>query len=648
MEEKGNDIEEKEQEFTPYIHHSEKIKELSFTSIITGILTAVVFGAANAYLGLRVGLTVTASIPAAVIAIGVMKAMKRKNSILESNIIETVGATGEAIAAGAVFTMPAFFMWAEAFKTPEISVLEMFLIALSGGVLGILFSIPLRKTLTVKEHKTLPFPEGLACCKVLLAGEKEGGGSLKVFAGIGIAAIIRFAESGINLISETISLKITQLQTEFKIDVEPSLISVGYICGFRISSYLFAGGILGWLALIPAVVYLGVEAVIYPGTVPIAEMYREGGPDAIWSNYIRYIGAGTVAMGAFISLAKNLPMIIRTFVKSVQNLKDTEEGEKIRTNTDLARPFILLGILAALIVIVFAPSIPVGIAGAFIILVFGFFFSVVSSRMTGIVGSSNNPISGTVIATLLITALILKASGSAGFSAMFGAMAIGTIVAVMTTIAGGFTQDLKTGFLLGTTPKAQEIGALIGVVAASAAIGGILFLLNDAWGFGSPSIPAPQATLMKMVVEGVINGNLPWALVIIGALIAVTVEILGIPSLPFSIGLYLPLNFTTAIMLGGLLRLWHEKRKRPSEEAREAGISSGILCCSGMIAGGGLTGILLAVLAVIPLGAQTLGTYLGTSGSAFSIGSAGSIIAAIVMFVFISVMSRKREIKDEK
>jgi len=632
--------EENGQEFTPYIHPSRKLKEISFTSLVMGILLAAIFCAANTYLGLRVGMTVSASIPTAVIAIGVMRAIKRKDSILESNMIQTIGSVGEAIAAGAIFTLPVFFIWEETFSH-EIPVLGMFLIAISGGVLGILFMIPLRKTHVVKDHNTLPYPEGTACSKVLLAGEEKTTGARKLFVGMGVAAVIRFMEGGLNLITDTISIKITQLRTEFNIAVEPALISVGYICGFRVSSYLFAGGIFAWLALIPAVVILGVEAVIFPGTNTVAEIYQTGGASAIWSDYIRYIGAGAVAIGGFFSLAKNARAILAAFVKSMRGIKETEPEEKTRANADIWRPLILLGIIAAVVMIAFCKSIPVDIIGTALIVVFGFFFAAVSSRMAGLVGTSHTPISGMTIGTLLISTLILKASGHTGLSAMLGAISIGSIVCITSAVAGDTSQNLKTGFLLGATPRSQQIGQLIGVAASAAVVCCTLFLLDRAWGFGSPKVPAPQATMMQMIVEGVIGNKIPWTLVAIGAFIAVVVEILGKQSLPFAIGLYLPLNLSAGMMLGGALRLWHDKRKRPSKEVREADISTGILRCSGLIAGEGIIGILLAVLAVIPLGKQNALSYLESFGDTFTFGIAGSVIACIGIFYFISKQTKR-------
>jgi len=632
-------MEEKKQGegFAPNAGYSRKPRELTVTSVAAGALLAVVFGAANAYIGLRAGLTVTASIPAAVIAMGLMRAIRRKDGILESNMIQTIGSAGESLAAGAIFTMPAFFLWADAFKVPGFSALQMTLIALSGGILGVLFMIPLRRTLIVNEHKTLPYPEGTACAKVLLAGEGEGGGVRKVFLGMGAAALIKFLSDGVKLIPGEITIKIAQIRSEFSASIEPALISVGYICGYRIASYMFAGGILGWFALIPAVALLGADAVIFPGKVTVTELYNAGGAGAIWSNYIRYIGAGAVAAGGFISLAKNLPVIAGAFVKSARGLKDAEGGnggeKKKRTETDIGRPVILGGILASVILIAASPAIPVSIMGAALIVILGFFFTAVSSRMVGLVGSSNNPVSGMAIATLLISTLILKASGHTGLGAMFGAISIGSIICVITAIAGDTSQDLKTGFLLGATPKAQQTGEIIGVAVSAAVIGGVLFLLDTAWGFGSEQIPAPQATLMKMIVEGVMDGSLPWTLVIIGVSIAVMAEVLGIPALPFAIGLYLPLSTSAGIMLGGLLRLGQDRRKwaggaAGGEAAREAGISSGILCCSGMIAGEGLTGILLAALAVF--------RPEGFPGAPFNLGNAGGVLAGAAVFLFIS------------
>ena len=597
--------------FKPYIPAEKVTPEITVTSIIMGIILAVVFGAANAYLGLRVGMTVSASIPAAVIAMGVIRVIMKKNSILESNIVQTIGSAGESVAAGAIFTLPALFMWAaesDSFSSPKF--IEITLIAFIGGLLGVFFMIPLRNALIVKEHGTLPYPEGTACAEVLLAGEKGGANASTVFAGMGFAALFKFIVDGIKAVPGEINLAFSKFfkgyNGEIGTQVYPALVSVGFICGPRISSYMFAGGVLSWMVLIPIITLFGAEAIIYPGTKTIAEIFAKGGAGDIWGSYIRYIGAGALAAGGIISLVKSLPLIVRTFRDALKGMSASGTSGNERTARNISFKVVIAAIVVLTLLIWLIPAVPVSLLGAVIIVVFGFFFATVSSRMVGLVGSSNNPVSGMAIATLLVSTLLLKATGDVGTHGMTAAIAIGSIICIVAAIAGDTSQDLKTGYLLGSTPKKQQIGEIIGVIASALAIGGTLYLLNSAWPFGvSDELSAPQATLMKMIVEGVMEGNLPWALVFTGVFLAVVVEIIGIPFLPFAIGVYLPVQLNACIMVGGLIRLFIEKKKMAAEKREEA-ITGGTLFCSGMIAGEGLVGILLAVLAIIPFGKSTL------------------------------------------
>ena len=583
--------------YTPYIPAEKVIPEITVTSIIIGIILAVVFGAANAYLGLRVGLTVSASIPAAVIAMGVIRVIMRKNSILESNIVQTTGSAGESLAAGAIFTLPALFLWASEGVMDKPSILEITLIALIGGLLGVFFMVPLRNALIVREHGVLPYPEGTACAEVLLAGEEGGANASTVFAGMGFAAIFKFIIDGLKAVPGEITFAVKGYAGAIGTQIYPAVMSVGYICGPRISSYMFAGGVLSWLVLIPLIVLFGSEVVMYPGTETIGAIYAADGASGIWSSYIRYIGAGALAAGGIISLIKSLPLIIRTFSDAVKSMSQKGVVSNARTAQDINFKVVLVIIAALTLLVWLVPAIPVSLLGAVIVVVFGFFFATVSSRMVGLVGSSNNPVSGMAIATLLIATLILKLTGQSGAAGMHAAIAIGSIICIVAAISGDTSQDLKTGFLLGATPKKQQYGEVIGVIAAARAIGGTLYLLDMAWGFGSAELAAPQATLMKMIIEGVMQGNLPWALVFTGVFIAVVVEVVGIPVLPFAIGVYLPVHLNACIMIGGLVRLVLDKLKRNEEEKKKI-VNDGILFCSGMIAGEGLVGILLALFAV--------------------------------------------------
>ena len=605
---------EKNNEFKPYIPAEKVTPELTLTSIAMGIFLAVVFGAANAYLGLRVGMTVSASIPAAVMAMGVIRILMRKNSILESNVVQTIGSAGESVAAGAIFTLPALFLWAAEGVMEKPDIVEITLIALIGGVLGILFMVPLRNALIVKEHGILPYPEGQACAEVLLAGEEGGANATTVFAGMGISAIFKFIIDGLKAVPSEISLKFNGFAGEIGTQIYPAVMSVGYICGPKIASYMFAGGVVSWMVLIPLIVLFGGDNILYPGTQSIADIYAASGASGIWSSYIRYIGAGALAAGGIISLLKSLPLIIRTFGDAVKSMKGgIGSDSSLRTAQDLNMKFIFIAIAVLILAIWLLPAIPVTLLGAIVVVIFGFFFATVSSRMVGLVGSSNNPVSGMSIATLLIATLILKITGDVGAHGMQGAIAIGSIICIVAAISGDTSQDLKTGYLLGATPKKQQIGELIGVTAAALAIGGVLYLLDSAWGFGSEELGAPQAMLMKMIIEGVMEGNLPWGLVFTGVSLALVIELLGIPVLPFAIGVYLPVQLNACIMVGGVIRLLFDRMKKEEKE-KEAIITDGILYCSGMIAGEGLVGILLAIFAVFGIDtALNLGLSAGVA-----------------------------------
>ena len=631
--------------FKPYIPAEKVTPEITVTSIVMGIILAVVFGAANAYLGLRVGMTVSASIPAAVIAMGVIRIIMRRNSILESNVVQTIGSAGESLAAGAIFTLPALFLWAAEGKMDKPDLVEITLIALIGGLLGVFFMIPLRNALIVKEHGVLPYPEGTACAEVLLAGEKGGANAGTVFAGMGFAALFKFIIDGLKLVSGEISFRVKGFAGEIGTQIYPAVMSVGYICGARISSYMFAGGIVSWLVLIPMIVLFGSELTLYPGTAPIGELFAEGGAGAIWSTYIRYIGAGALAAGGIISLVKSLPLIVKTFTGALKSMKGAGTTSTERTARDINLKIVIIAILVLTLLIWLIPAIPVSLLGAFIIVIFGFFFATVSSRMVGLVGSSNNPVSGMAIATLLIATLILKVTGADGVDGMCSAIAIGSIICIVSAIAGDTSQDLKTGYILGATPRKQQTGELIGVIASALAIGGTLYLLDSAWGFGSDELGAPQATLMKLIVEGVMGGDLPWVLVFIGVFIAVAVELIGIPVLPFAIGVYLPVQLNACIMVGGLIRLALDKIKGKKAEHKEEIVNDGILFCSGMIAGEGLVGIVLALLAVFGVDkALNLSEKLGIPASVSDLGGL-LLFALIVLTVLKFTVWKKRDKK---
>ena len=629
----------KNTEFKPYIPAEKVTPELTVTSVIMGCILAVIFGAANAYLGLRVGMTVSASIPAAVISMGVIRVILRRNSILESNMVQTIGSAGESLAAGAIFTMPALFLWAEEGLSDKPGIVEITLIALCGGILGVLFMVPLRNALIVKEHATLLYPEGTACADVLLAGEEGGANASTVFSGMGLAAIFKFVVDGLKLLPADVSAAFKSFKGEIGMEVYPALLGVGYIVGPKIASYMFTGSLIGWMVIIPLICLFGPDTWMYPAAegTTIAQLYANGGAAAIWSTYVKYIGAGAIATGGIISLIKSLPLIVTTFRDSMKSMKGSKNTSTERTAQDLPMQFILLGIVAMVFIIWIVPAIPVTLLGAFIIVVFGFFFATVSSRMVGLVGSSNNPVSGMAIATLLIATFAIKSSGKTGIDGMTAAIAVGSVICIIAAIAGDTSQDLKTGYLLGATPKKQQMGEMLGVVVSGLAIGGVLYLLNAAWGYGTAEIPAPQAQLMKMIVEGIMGGNLPWGLVFVGVFLAICLEILRIPVMPFAIGLYLPIYLNATIMIGGIVRGLLDRRKGVDEKTKTAQATDGTLYCAGMIAGEGLVGILLAIFAVV-------GISLDMSG-VVSLGNIGGVVLMSIMILSLLKFSIWRKKK---
>ena len=552
-------------------------RELTATSIIIGSLLAIVFGAANAYLGLRVGLTVSASIPAAVMSMGVMRFLLRRDSMLENNMSQTIGSAGESLAAGAIFTMPAIYLWADEGVCLPPGFLTLTVIALAGGVLGALFMIPLRRQLIVDEDKTLVYPEGRACAEVIKAGSKGAQHASTVFYGVGFAIALKLVTDFFKWIPSVLSLPVRWIRGELGFELSPALAGVGFIVGPKISALLFSGSFLGWMVLIPLFCCCSDGA---------AAAYANGGATAVWKEYIRFVGAGAIAAGGFFSLAKSLPMFVKTFRDSMKKRGGERDGG------DISMKKVVVGIACVVVILWLLPVVPVGLGGALLVALFGFFFSAVSARMVGIVGASNNPVSGMTIATLVIATLVLKTCGMVGAAGMVGAISIGSLVCITASMAGDTAQDLKTGYLLGATPWKQQIGIMIGSAASALAIAGVLLLLHKAWGFGGQEIPAPQATLMKVIVEGIMGGTLPWGLLGIGVGIALVLIICRVPVMSFAIGLYLPIGLNTTIFAGGLLRYFLDRRQSKATDG-------GILLSAGLIAGEGLCGVLLAILTLV-------------------------------------------------
>lgn len=576
--------------YRPYIPAGQSIAEFTVRSVVIGVLIGIVFGAANAYLGLLVGLTVSASIPAAIIGVAVGRGIIGRTTVLENNMVQTIGSAGESLAAGVVFTVPALIVLG---LMPELS--KIFVLSVVGGLLGVLFMIPLRRQLIVREHGTLPFPEGTACAEVLVAGDAGGTRVKRVMAGLGLGSVYQFLMDAFRFWPDRPSWNVRGLPgAQIGGEAAPALLGVGYVLGPRIAGLMLSGGALAWLVIIPLIRLIGEGRAdpIYPATVPLAGM----SPPEIWDNYVRYIGAGAVAFGGLVTLVRAVPTILTSFRAGVREVTRRGRGaaECERTSRDLPMQVVLWGSVALALCAWLLPQIPVNGVGAALIVLFSFFFVTVAARIVGIIGSSSSPVSGMTIGTLLATSLVFLRMGWTGPEGMVAAVTVGAVVCVAISIAGDTSQDLKTGFLVGATPWRQQVGEMIGVLTSAVCIGWVVFFLHRAYGIGSEKLPAPQAVLMSMVVKGVLTMSLPWTLVIIGACLAACVELLGAPSLPFAVGLYLPIRLTTPVAVGAVVRYLFERTKDPAvrHERRE----HGVLFASGLIAGGAIVGIIVAGL----------------------------------------------------
>ncbi|MBV6428188.1 MAG: hypothetical protein KIPDCIKN_02714 [Haliscomenobacter sp.] len=587
--------------FEPYISAKDFIPEFTPKAILLGVFFGIIFGAATVYLGLKVGLTVSASIPIAVLAISVFKKLG-KATILESNIVQTIGSAGESVASGVVFTVPAllFLYGGKAY----FEYFQIFVLGLVGGFLGVLFMIPLRRSLIVKEHGNLPYPEGTACADVLVAGEKGGALAQKVYYGLGIAFLYKLLMSILGLWKDTPTVvfkKDSALPNgTINGEITPELLGVGYIIGPKIAGVMVAGGVLSWLVLIPLITVIGsgLPAPFPPETVKlIADM----SPSELWSRYIRYIGAGAVTFGGIITLIKTLPTIVSAFRDSMADLRQNRSGNKAaqsRTEKDLPLTWVLVGSVVLVVLMSVLPNMPMNFLSAILVLIFGFFFVTVASRIVGLIGSSSSPVSGMTIATLMATSLIFLGLGWTDDSYQPIALVVGAVVCIAAANAGATSQDLKTGYLVGGTPFKQQIGLMIGVTTSAIVIGFTVLLLERTLGIGEATaqhpnpLPAPQATLMATVIKGLLSQNLPWGLVIAGMGLAAVVELCGVSSLAFAVGAYLPLSTTSPIFIGGLVK-WLVERKDKSKAA-ESEIGPGALFSSGLIAGGSITGIIIA------------------------------------------------------
>lgn len=570
--------------FKPHIAAHKDVREFSLRAVVLGLIFGFFFAVANGYLALKIGATVSASIPAAIMSMAILKTLFRKTTVLENNIVQTVATVGEGLAAGVIFTIPALILLG---SPPSIG--RIFILSATGGGLGILFMIPMRRYIIVQEHKKLPFPEGTACAEIIKAGEKSHHTALWALWGVIAAAIYKVCSNAIFLWKERVSWTFSELKkSEFSIDGTPALLGVGYIIGPRITGYMFAGSVVAWWVIIPLIVEFGLGAAdIYPSKIPIEQM----SPDEIWDNYVRYIGAGCLAIGGIFSLVKIFPLLFKTIHVSFKELFGgfKERANLPRTERDISLAWLLIGALGTILFLWLFPTLPMNLLTIIILVVLSFFFVAVTSITVGLVGSSSNPVSGMTITTLLITCLIFVVLGWTERVYLISAMTMGAVANCAICMAGTTSQDLKTGYILGSTPIYQQIAEIIGVIIPSLALGYTVYVLNEAYGIGSSVMPAPQATLMSMIVEGVISGNLPYSLVGIGVVLGFVMILLRIPVLPFALGVYLPLSLSAATMVGGVVRAYVDRRAT-SELANERGV----LIASGLIGGDACLGILLA------------------------------------------------------
>ena len=588
------------EKFIP-LTYGQTLAEFTVKAVIAGAILGIVFGAANTYLGLKAGLTISTSIPVAVltvVAFRILTGLGFSHTILESNMSQTVGSASSSVASGVLFTIPALFIWGMSPEWRQITLLTM-----AGGIIGVLFMIPLRRYLIKGEHGKLPYPEGMACAEVLVAAEGGGRQAAGVFWGLGVGMLFKLLTDGFKLVVGTFRIGLPY-KASISASVSPPLIGVGYILGIKIATVMVAGGALSALIIIPAINLWGANltAPVYPET---ELLIRDMSSGEIWHRYVRYIGAGAVATGGIITLIRSIPTMIESFKLGVSKISARVEARMESVDrTDLDLPYKIAGaiLISVLAILTFVPgilgyldSVWVRAVASLCIAVFAFFFVTVSSRIVGLVGVTSNPTSGMTIATLLGTSLVFLLMGWTDMAGKATALMVGTSVCIAASIAGDTSQDLKTGYVLGATPRLQQIGELIGVITSAGAVCLVVMLLHQTvpGGLGGEELPAPQAVLMKLVIDGVLDQNLPWALIFIGVGIGVAASFFKIPVLAFAVGVYLPLSTMGAVFLGGLLR-WALTRKQSLEEA-ERRREEGVLFGSGLVGGGGLTGVLLAL-----------------------------------------------------
>jgi putative OPT family oligopeptide transporter len=615
---------------------SEPLAEFTLKAVVAGVLLGLVFGAANAYLGLRVGLTISASIPAAVMTVAAFRAFRTRVTILEANLSQTIGSASTSLASGTIFTIPALFLWG---LVPPY--LEVVALCFLGGVLGLAAMIPLRKLLIVDAAGELPYPEGTACAEVLRAtvGE-ESGASGWIFRGMAVGVAIKLLVSLAFLIpSEAATLLPVLPKARVAIELAPALMGVGFILGYRQSGVIVAGSIISSLVLIPLIAWFGagLAAPLFPETKQLVSQMDAG---ALWSRYVRYIGAGAVAVAGMITVARGLPTMVGAFASVVRGLRRGTSSSSA-SERDLPGWFIFGAIAAvplacAIVPGVFAGNLTLGQRAvcALGVAFFGVLFVAVAARIVGLVGVSSQPTSGITLVTLLGTASIFVALGWVGAGAQAAVLTVGTVVAVAASKAGDISQDLKTGHLVGATPARQQLGQLIGAAFACWAVAATVLLLGRAYEFGTKDLPAPQATLMKTIIEGVLSGELPWGLVLTGGGLSIGAMLCGVSGLAFAIGVYLPLSSMAPIFVGGCVRAFCERRA-PAKGSSDG--DPGVLAASGLVAGEGLAGVLVAGLVAAGVAPKSRAPLLGGG-----LGELGAVAAIFAVCAFLSLASRRR------
>ena len=608
----------KGEDYIPFVPSNIKMPEMTVYSLILGVIFAVIFASANTYLGLKVGLTISSGIPGAILSIAIFKTLFKRNNILEANLTSALSASGQSIAAGIIFILPAVILFGM-----DLSILTIVIITIIAALMGCYFITPIRRYLIVEEHGKLIYPEAMAQSEVLVIGTEGGKGLKYVLMGLFSGFIYKLLSGGFGFWKEKANYIIHSYQnTMIGADTLVSLLGLGFIIGIKSSSIMFAGGIMSWLVFIPLIKYFGSD---------INMTAQE-----VWSSYIVYIGAGALAMGGFISLGKSIPTIISSLYKSIKNINNNSSNID-RINRDAPITIILLAALIGFAGTCLIPSIKGGVLGGLLAVVFCFFFAVVSASIVGIVGASNNPVSGMTIAALLIAASLFKLTGHIGDDGIRTALLVCGVVSISTSASGGTTQSLKSTFIIGGTPKNIQLGVVISLITASFASGATLILMHNVYGLGTESVPAPQGVLMKLIAEGIMSSQLPWTLVVIGAFIAVFCSMTGLPVLAVALGLYLNITLTASIFIGALIRQVVEYKFRNDNNSSEKAIKKGILLSSGLVAGDSITGVIIAVMAAFNI-------HINFAENLFGFGN----LAAFIMYILFSILMYLYIVKRSK